>query len=58
MGFNQLVREATHILGGHKDHVYWKNDNGVWIDPQLELSSPYYSDHDALCITLLKDEQN
>ena len=58
MGFNQLVREATHILGGHIDHVYWKNDNGVWSDPQLELNSPYYSDHDALCITLLNDEQD
>ena len=54
-GFRQMIREATHIRGGHIDHVYWKDEIGVWKDPQLQLYSPYYSDHDASLITLLKD---
>ena len=54
-GFRQMIKEATHIRGGHIDHVYWKDENGVWKDPQLELYCPYYSDHDASLITLLKD---
>ena len=54
--FRQMIREATHIRGGHIDHMYWKDGNGVWKDPQLELYCPYYSDHDASLITLLKDQ--
>ena len=53
-GFNQLINEPTHILGGHIDHVYWKMINEYWKDPVLERYSPYYSDHDATCITLVK----
>ena len=48
IGFNQLVREATHIRGGHIDHAYWKDANDVWMEPQLQRYSPYYSDHDGL----------
>ena len=55
IGFIQMIKEATHIRGGHIDHVYWKDENIVWKDPQLELYCPYYSDHDASLITLLKD---
>ena len=54
-GFRQMIKDATHIRGGHIDHVYWKDENGMWKDPQLELHCPYYSDHDASLITLLKD---
>ena len=43
------------IGGGHIDHAYWRDKTGVWKEPKLERYSPYYSDHDALCITL---EQN
>ena len=53
-GFRQMIKEATHIRGGHIDHVYWKDENGVWKDPQLELYCPYYSDHDASLIMLMK----
>ena len=56
MGFSQRIREATHIRGGHIDHVYWRDDSNVWKDPELELYSPYYSDHDASCITLVRRE--
>ena len=53
-GFKQLVKEPTHILGGHIDHVYWKTSDKNWDDPIIERYSAYYSDHDALCITLQK----
>ena len=52
--FQQLMREPTHILGGHIDHIYWRDDDHMWMDPVVERYSPYYSDHDASCITLLK----
>ena len=52
--FQQLVREPSHIMGGHIDHVYWRNRNNHWEDPDLKRYSPYYSDHDELCVTLKK----
>ena len=51
-GFKQLVRVATHLLGGHIDHVYWMSRNHKWKEPILLRNSPYYSDHDATCITM------
>ena len=50
----QLIQQATHIRGGHIDHVYWKDTEGVWNDPKLEMYTPYYSDHDASLVTLTK----
>ena len=50
----QLMEEPTHILGGHIDHVYWRDAQKIWMDPVIERYSPYYSDHDASCITLKK----
>ena len=53
LGFTQLVKEATHIQGGHIDHVYWRDQvSPVFQEPVLERYSPYYSDHDALLVTL------
>ena len=54
-GFQQLMREPTHVLGGHIDHVYWRDVSHHWKAPVLERYSPYYSDHDALCVTLIKE---
>ena len=51
-GMKQLNQEPTHIMGGHIDHVYWRDEQNMWMDPILERYSPYYSDHDGLCITL------
>ena len=51
MGFDQLVHEPTHIRGRHIDQVYF-------LDPTNRLKlivdrySPYYSDHDGICITI------
>ena len=55
-GFRQLVTEATHLRGGHIDHAFWKDENDVWKNPELKRYSPYYSDHDASCITLVRRE--
>ena len=48
-GFRQLVTDATHIEGGHIDHIYVNCKATV-----LEIYSPYYTalDHDALCLSL------
>ena len=54
IGFSQLVDRATHVEGGHIDHVYWRDLHGNWTDPNLEMYSPYYSDHDGLLVTLVK----
>ena len=56
IGFCQLVKEATHIRGGHIDHAYWRDERDVWKSPDLQRYSPYHSDHDATCITLVKKE--
>ena len=53
-GFNQLVNEATHIRGGYIDHAYWRDQHEVWDKPMIDQYSPYYSDHDGICITLNK----
>ena len=53
LGFSQMVKEATHIEGGHIDHVYWRDSRDpVFEIPVMERYSPYYSDHDALLVTL------
>ena len=52
IGFEQLVTTATHIRGGHIDHAYWRDPDSLWRRPELEIYSPYYSDHDALMITI------
>ena len=54
--FTQLVKEATHTRGRLIDHAYWKNRDKVWSDPVLERYSPYYSDHDAICLTIKRTE--
>ena len=55
-GFRQIVKEATHINGGHIDQVYLRSKN---ISAEVELHSPYYTakDHDALCILLQEVDQ-
>ena len=50
--FQLLVKESTQIMGGFIDHAYWKDNQSLWERPQFERYSPYFSDHDALCVTL------
>ena len=54
IGFKQLVRDATHIEGGHIDHVYVLN-----LRVNIDLYSPYFTakDHDALCISIPETEE-
>ena len=56
IGFQQLQIEASHIMGGTIDHVYWRDPEGKWNKPSLEQCSPYYSDHDQFLITLTRKE--
>ena len=53
LGFRQMVRTATHLKGGHIDHVYSNHDENFF-QVDIMLYSPYYTckDHDALCITI------
>ena len=55
-GFKLLIEESTQIMGGSIDHAYWKDEEELWEMPVIERYSPYYSDHDALCISLKKKE--
>jgi hypothetical protein len=57
-GFEQLVTEATHVKGGLIDHMYYKpatNENEIQL--AQERYSPYYSDHDANCLTVTLTEE-
>ena len=54
LGFKQLVKKATHVMGGLIDHAYWKDSTDIWQMPVIETYSPYFSDHDAILITLKK----
>ena len=62
MGLELLVDVATHVQGGHIDHLYWRGDpTGVWKKPTLETNlierySPYYTDHDAWLVTLQRQD--
>ena len=53
LGFRQLVKTATHLMGGHIDHVYSNHDQTKF-QVDIMIYSPYYTckDHDALCITI------
>ena len=46
-GYKLLTKEPTHIKGRQIDHVYAKNTTAT-----LDLYTPYYSDHDALCVAI------
>ena len=51
-----LVDEATHIQGGYIDQAYWKDEDDIFLPPTVQRYSPYYSDHDAICIVLTRKD--
>ena len=51
IGFDQLVHEPTHIRGRHIDQAFLL-DPSRRLKPIIDRYSPYYSDHDGICITL------
>ena len=48
--FEQLNKEASHVAGGHLDHMYLTRDTAL--EGTLERYTPFFSDHDAHCLTL------
>ena len=50
MGLQQIVKEATHVMGGQIDHLYVCSE--AVERTSLERMSPFFSDHDALCFTV------
>ena len=57
-GFKQLFNKATHIKGGHIDHFYFRPKDEDSITPSVFRYTPYYSDHDALCVTFKKENES
>jgi len=55
LGFQQLVMTATHKDGGAIDHIYWRQGKNSEYEWDLECIPKYYSDHDALCLTLKEE---
>ena len=53
-GFKQMVMSASHLKGGHIDHVYSNHDPNIYT-VDIMMYSPYYTsqDHDAFCITII-----
>ena len=51
LGFTQLMHEPTHIRGRIIDHAYFLDLSNL-MHLTCERYSPYYSDHDALCICI------
>ena len=53
LNFKLLQSEATHMKGGTIDHTYIRDTKGIFEEPVLHRYSPYYTDHDAHCISLV-----
>jgi hypothetical protein len=48
--FKKVINKATHIEGGHLNHVYIRNIGNFQETPNIEIIPKYYSDHDSICI--------
>ena len=51
LGFDQLVKSPTHVRGGRIDHAYARDPESHLSNLHLTRYSPYYSDHDSLCLS-------
>ena len=51
-GFKRMIERPTHIEGGHIDHIYWLDKDDRFKLPVVEFYSPYWTDHDALLVTI------
>ena len=51
LGFHQLVKDSTHVRGGRIDHAYARDPESQLSNLYLTRQSPYYSDHDSLCVS-------
>ena len=50
-GFSQIVKHPTTIHGTTLDHVYVRGNRRA----EYFLHYPYYTDHEAVCVTLKKE---
>ena len=55
-GFIQLMKDATQINGRHIDHFYIRPSINITENTTVHRYSPYYSDHDAICVTITKPQ--
>ena len=53
-GFKSIIDRPSHIQGGHIDHIYWLDSDNTYNLPSVEYYSPYWSDHDAMLVTITK----
>ena len=51
LGFQQLVKSPTHVRGGRIDHAYARDPESLLSSLHLTRYSPFYSDHDSLCLS-------
>ena len=50
--FNQIVKELTHLSGSLIDHVYIHQDLLENVNSEVKNFDLYFSDHDAIQISL------
>ena len=51
IGFAQMIHDPTHIRGRIIDHTYLL-DPAKRLEISIERYSPYYTDHDAICLSI------
>ena len=51
LGFQQLVKSPSHVRGGRIDHAYVRDPESQLSNLHLTQYSPYFSDHDCLCVS-------
>ena len=44
------------MVPGGTDHIYWKDETKQWEDLKEQFYTPYYSDHDALMISMTRKD--
>ena len=55
--FKKIINKASHIDGRHINHAYILNVGNFVETPEIELLPKYYSDHDSVCVTWKKLDQ-
>ena len=58
LGFDQLVTSPTHKAGGRIDHLYLRDPDSLLASFHVMSYVPYYSDHDALCLSMTPKVSN
>ena len=56
--FNQIVKELTHLSGSLIDHVYIHQDLLGNVNSEVKNFDLYFSDHDAIQISLTDKSDN